>query len=178
MFKHVVPASVIAQERLQTSVLGPVAGAYAEYLIQHGYAGCTIENYLQCVTHFARWLAKQRIELQGIDDAVLHRFSVFIFPSAAAQPPVHVPAQIFAARCGICFVCCARKVMFRRDQCSCLRQCGKNLSTLTPTSRRYVGWRQRRASIVCVTSESSCWLSLAAARSSWQRLSQATLVAS
>src|SRR5437867_9555159 len=87
MFKHVVPASVIAQERLQTSVLGPVAGAYAEYLIQHGYAGCTIENYLQCVTHFARWLAKQHIELQGIDDAVLHRFLGVHLPVCRCPAP-------------------------------------------------------------------------------------------
>jgi hypothetical protein len=48
MFKHVVPNTVL-RDWLGSSVLGPTTEPYLKYLTHHGYAACTIENYLPCV---------------------------------------------------------------------------------------------------------------------------------
>ncbi|MFM0101197.1 site-specific integrase [Paraburkholderia nemoris] len=73
-------SEVVARNRARNGVLEPVVGAYARYLRHRGYASITIENYLQCASHFGRWLTAQHIDLDRIDEPVLHRFLTVHLP--------------------------------------------------------------------------------------------------
>jgi integrase/recombinase XerD len=94
MSKH-VGAQIVSRDWVRSTVLGPIVETYTEYLTHHGYAACTIGSYLQCVTHFARWLGEQRIELHGIDEGVVHRFITTHLPVCRCPPPCpRSPADI------------------------------------------------------------------------------------
>lgn len=94
MFKHVV-SNTILRDWLRSSVVGPIAESYVTYLIQHGYASCTIENYLQCVAHFAFWLTKKHIELHCIDDVILQHFLTTHLPAChCPRPSPRTPANL------------------------------------------------------------------------------------
>jgi integrase/recombinase XerD len=105
---------VVACNRAWYGALEPVVGAFAGYLKRRGYAGVTIENYLQCASHFGPRLTAQRIDLHHLDDTVLHRFLTAHLPVCHCQVPA--PRQTFAARSVTCFACCARRESFRRGQ--------------------------------------------------------------
>ncbi|REE07582.1 site-specific recombinase XerD [Paraburkholderia sp. BL27I4N3] len=79
MIRQVV-SEVVACNRARYGALEPVVGAFEEYLVRRGYAGITVENYLQCASHFGRWLTSQRIALDHIDEAALHRFLTVHLP--------------------------------------------------------------------------------------------------
>ena len=60
-------SEVVACRRVRNGALKPVVGAYAGYFLRRrGYASITIENYLQCMAHFGRWLATHNVELDRI----------------------------------------------------------------------------------------------------------------
>lgn len=86
MSKH-VGAQSVPRDWVRSSVLGPIVETYAEYLTHHGYAACTIGDYLRCVTHFARWVSKQRVELHGIDEGVVRRFITTHLPVCRCPSP-------------------------------------------------------------------------------------------
>jgi integrase/recombinase XerD len=69
-----VVSEVVVGYRARYGALGPVVGNFTDYLGRHGYAGITKENYLQCASHFGRWLTARRIAINHIDETVLHRF--------------------------------------------------------------------------------------------------------
>jgi integrase/recombinase XerD len=73
MAEHVVRQTV-RRNSVRSTVLGPIVETYVEYLNHHGFAACTVSNYLPCVAHFAFWLGKKRIELRSIDEALVQRF--------------------------------------------------------------------------------------------------------
>jgi site-specific recombinase XerD len=90
-----VISEVVARNRARNGVLEPVVGAYAGYLRRRGYASITIENYLQCMAHFGRWLTAQHIELHHVDETVLHRFLTVHLPVChCCKPSPHTPANL------------------------------------------------------------------------------------
>lgn len=82
-----VVSEVVACNRARYGALGPVVGNFTDYLGLHGYAGITIENYLQCASHFGRWVSAQRIALNHIDETVLHRFLMEHLPVCRCSKP-------------------------------------------------------------------------------------------
>lgn len=73
---------------LEESVLSSHASAYAGYLSEHGYSANTVGFYLHSVAHFSHWLAKKKIGLRRINEALVRRFIT-----------VHLPACDCAGRC-------------------------------------------------------------------------------
>jgi site-specific recombinase XerD len=59
---------------LKESVLGSHVSAYVDYLSEHGYSAHTIGFYLHSVAHFSHWLAKRKIGLPRINEALVRRF--------------------------------------------------------------------------------------------------------
>lgn len=57
-------------------------------LIKHGYAAGTVGTYLACVTHFARWLSRSGLDIDRIDEAVVHRFLDVHLPNCHCAKPV------------------------------------------------------------------------------------------
>ena len=53
-------------DRFPDGPIGPCVGAFKQYLNQRRYAAKTVETYLRCITHFARWAyfghRRQRID--------------------------------------------------------------------------------------------------------------------
>ncbi|MGF6637917.1 site-specific integrase [Paraburkholderia sp. MM6662-R1] len=82
-----VISEVVACNRARYGALEPLVGAFAEYLVRRGYAGVTVGNYLQCASHFGRWLTSQRIALDHIDEATLHRFLTVHLPVCHCYKP-------------------------------------------------------------------------------------------
>jgi len=76
------------QTWLEQSVLSSHVGAYASYLSEHGYSANTVGFYPHSVAHFSHWLAKEKIELRRINEALVRRFMA-----------VHLPACDCAGRC-------------------------------------------------------------------------------
>ncbi|WP_233807232.1 site-specific integrase [Paraburkholderia sp. HP33-1] len=82
-----VVSEVVACNRARYGALGPVVGNFTDCLGRHGYAGITVENYLQCASHFGRWLTAQRIALNHIDETILHRFLTEHLPVCRCSKP-------------------------------------------------------------------------------------------
>ncbi|SIT51581.1 hypothetical protein BN2476_1240042 [Paraburkholderia piptadeniae] len=59
-----VVSEVVACNRARYGALGPIVGHFADYLGRHGYAGITVENYLQCAC----------LELSDIDAPLVLQF--------------------------------------------------------------------------------------------------------
>lgn len=94
MSKH-VGAQIVSRNGVRSTLLGSIVEIYTEYLTHHGYAACTIGSYLQCVTHFARWLGKQCVELHRIDEGVVQRFITAHLPVCRCPPPCpRTPANV------------------------------------------------------------------------------------
>lgn len=62
-------APLVAQ-RLRDSAVGPFAQAYLDRLREQGYAASTVRVYLNCLSHFAWWAARQRFELAELEHHV------------------------------------------------------------------------------------------------------------
>ncbi|WP_454830088.1 site-specific integrase [Paraburkholderia xenovorans] len=81
--------------RARYGALEPVVRDFAGYLKRRGYAGVTIENYLQCASHFGRWLTAQRVAIQHIDDTALHRFLTVHLPVChCCKPSPRTPTNL------------------------------------------------------------------------------------
>ena len=76
------------QTWLQQSVLSSHVSAYANYLSEHRYSANTVGFYLHSVAHFSHWLAKRKIGLRRVNEALVQRFIT-----------VHLPACDCAGRC-------------------------------------------------------------------------------
>ena len=59
------------QTWLEQSVLSLHVSAYASYLSEHGYSANTVGFYLHNVAHFSHWLAKKKIGLRQINEALV-----------------------------------------------------------------------------------------------------------
>jgi hypothetical protein len=69
------------QTWLERSVLGPHVNTYTSYLSEHRYSPNTVGFYLHSVAHFSHWLTKKKIGLDGINDALVHRFITVPLPA-------------------------------------------------------------------------------------------------
>lgn len=87
MFVHVIPKH-IHRDWLQESVLSSNVKAYTTHLAEHGYSELTVRYYLNSVSHFAHWLTHEHVELDEVDEALVHQFLT-----------VHLPACDCAGRC-------------------------------------------------------------------------------
>ena len=83
---------------LMGSVFEPYASDYSSKLIEGRYAAATIRVYARCVGHFARWLAAERLGLEGINEETGRRFVTEHLPRCDCPPPVRrSPRDIKAA---------------------------------------------------------------------------------
>lgn len=76
------------QTWLEESVLSSHVSAYASCLSEQGYSANTVGFYLHSVAHFSHWLAKRKVGLRRINEALVQRFIA-----------VHLPACDCAGRC-------------------------------------------------------------------------------
>lgn len=83
---------------LMGSVFDPYASDYSSKLIEGRYAAATIRVYARCVGHFARWLAAERLGLEGINEEIGRRFVTEHLPRCDCPRPVRrSPRDIKAA---------------------------------------------------------------------------------
>ena len=52
----------------------PYVDAFKQYLADRGYAASTAANYVGSVAHFAQWIRRRRLRIQGIDEAAVVEF--------------------------------------------------------------------------------------------------------
>nr|WP_297390263.1 tyrosine-type recombinase/integrase [uncultured Roseateles sp.] len=60
----------LAASRLRGGVLRPFAQPYWDRLWELGYARHTVRLYLNCLSHFAHWAARQRFELSALEGRI------------------------------------------------------------------------------------------------------------
>jgi integrase/recombinase XerC len=73
---------------LLESQLAPYVDAFSRHLTERGYASGTIDSYLACVAHFARWTTCCRLDIHGIDEDVVRRFLDDHLPRCNCAYPV------------------------------------------------------------------------------------------
>lgn len=73
---------------LLESVLAPHIDAYVEDLKLDEYAGTTINTYVGCIAHFARWTEQCRLELSQIGEDAVARFLAEHLPHCDCPSPV------------------------------------------------------------------------------------------
>lgn len=82
---------------LRASALAPYVPAYWRRLTARRYAPATVQKYLSCLAHFARWSQRARLDLGDIGPA-LERFVEEHLPRCACPQPVQRrPHQVRAA---------------------------------------------------------------------------------
>lgn len=74
MFTKTHLADLTHLDSLVDNPLGSIAIPYVEALNAQHYARYTIERYVNCVIHFGYWLNAEGVELQSINQAVIHRY--------------------------------------------------------------------------------------------------------
>ena len=62
------------REWLLGSDLAPHDDAYVDYLKRGQYANTTINTYVACIAHFARWTGQCRLEFDHADEEAVGRF--------------------------------------------------------------------------------------------------------
>ena len=60
--------------RLFESQLAPYVDAFEHYMIERRYASSTVDGYVACIGEFGLWLSRSRLDIDGIDEDVVHRF--------------------------------------------------------------------------------------------------------
>jgi site-specific recombinase XerD len=70
---------------LEESALRPQVSAYVRYLSEHGYSANTVGFYLHSVAHFSHWLAKRKIGLSRINEALVQRFITVHLPDCDCE---------------------------------------------------------------------------------------------
>jgi site-specific recombinase XerD len=74
---------------LHEGQLAPYVDAFTHYLFERRYAPHTIDTYLSCIAHFARWMSQCRLDAYCIDEDVVQRFLKNHLPQCACTRPVH-----------------------------------------------------------------------------------------
>jgi len=74
---------------LHEGQLAPYVDAFTHYLSERLYAPHTIDTYLSCIAHFARWMSQCRLDAHCIDEDVVQRFLKNHLPQCACARPVH-----------------------------------------------------------------------------------------
>jgi hypothetical protein len=70
------------------SQLAPHVDAFTRHLTERRYASGTIDSYLACVAHIARWTVRCRLDIHGIDEDVVRRFLDDHLPRCNCAYPV------------------------------------------------------------------------------------------
>lgn len=83
-----VPLRPQPQAWLWRSVLSPFAERYCEYLVEAGYAACTVNRYVRCVAHFAYWLTTRRIAVARVDNRLACGFVNDHLPRCTCPDPI------------------------------------------------------------------------------------------
>lgn len=63
-----------SKSKLVESRLTPYLDAYKGHLIERRYTAGIVSTYLGCITHFARWLNRSRLDIHRLDEAAIRRF--------------------------------------------------------------------------------------------------------
>lgn len=80
---------------------GPVAAhvdAFAEFLLEKGYAQLTIKGYVRSVKRFDCWLIRNKISVHNIDDLIVERF---VSELGRYQPPSRRYAKVPNEACAV-----------------------------------------------------------------------------
>ena len=72
--------------RLLNTVLAPHVDVFVEHLSRGRYAPNTVDRYLGCIAHFARWMRMSRVAVERLDEASVIQFV-----------DDHIPAQRLVA---------------------------------------------------------------------------------
>jgi len=67
--------------------LAPYVEAFTHYLSKRRYAPHTIDTYLSCIAHFARWMSQCRLDAQCIDEDVVQQFLNNHLPRCTCAKP-------------------------------------------------------------------------------------------
>jgi len=70
------------------SRIAPYLDIFKDHLVKHGYAVGAVGTYVGCVIHFARWLSRSGLDIDRIDEAVVHRFLNVHLPNCHCAKPV------------------------------------------------------------------------------------------
>jgi len=83
---------------LHEGQLAPYVDAFTHYLSERRYALHTIDTYLSCIAHFARWMNQCLLNAHCIDEDMVRRFLKNHLPQCACAKPVHrTPSNLRAA---------------------------------------------------------------------------------
>jgi site-specific recombinase XerD len=74
---------------LHEGQLAPYVDAFTHYLSERRYALHTIDTYLSCIAHFARWMNQCLLNAHCIDEDMVRRFLKNHLPQCACAKPVH-----------------------------------------------------------------------------------------
>ena len=90
MFTETHLADLTHLDSLVDNPLSSIAVAYVDALNAQHYTRFTIERYVNCVIHFGCWLNAEGVELQGINQAVIHRYlhDLLLLSSATSSDPI------------------------------------------------------------------------------------------
>ena len=80
-------AAVPSVQIIRKSVLASTLENYVDYLTRRGYASLTRNNYLACVSHFARWVGRKHFELQRVDEDLVRCFLTTHLPVCRCPRP-------------------------------------------------------------------------------------------
>jgi len=70
------------------SQLAPHVDAFLHYLSERRYSPHTIDAYLSCIAHFARWMSLCRLDAHRLDEEVVRRFLEDHLPQCDCARPV------------------------------------------------------------------------------------------
>lgn len=76
------------EDELRNSALAPHVDAYLAYLTRGRYAHNTVNQYLRCITHFARWMQQTNLSLNKLNEAAVARFLNKHLPHCHCLMPV------------------------------------------------------------------------------------------
>ena len=90
MFTETHLADLTHLDSLVDNPLSSIAVAYVDALNAQHYTRFTIERYVSCVIHFGCWLNAEGVELQSINQAVIHRYlhDLLLLSSATSSDPI------------------------------------------------------------------------------------------
>jgi integrase/recombinase XerC len=75
-------------DELRESLLAEHVADLERYFSERCYAPRTIEKYLSCFAHFARWMSEQRLRLEEPDEDTTARFLDGHLPHCCCPGPV------------------------------------------------------------------------------------------
>ena len=94
---HLHPTS---ERWLFDGYLAPYIDTYADHLILGGYAPKTIQVYLLCLAHLARWMSQSRCEVADLDEGAVRCFLNEHLPDCDCPEPVCRNRCNLSAACG------------------------------------------------------------------------------